>query len=352
MRKFIQLLQNLRRLRNYLDIRSRSLTLKRFINILKAEYSRMKGLEKPIGLPFEFIIDPSNICQLRCPLCPTGSGTSRRKKGRMSFELFKDIVNQIEDYALHIFLYNWGEPLLAPNITDFIRYAVSKNIAVSISSNMSFPLSTRLAEDLLTSGLSTLIFSLDGASQEVYSKYRVGGDFELVARNIKILATMKKKLGLRKPVMEWQYLMMRHNVKDVKKAENLAKEWGVNVITFTKCVNLPFGKERANKGLAEKWFLPKEVHRRIYYDVTNEDVKSRRCWWLWRAMIVNWDGGVSPCCYVGDDENTDFGNLSQDRVKNIWLNEKYQKSRCVFKTGLLNSNTICSHCSVAIGIGR
>ena len=39
-------------------------------------------------IPKEIIIEPTNICNLKCPVCPTNFALTRNK-GFMDFELFK-----------------------------------------------------------------------------------------------------------------------------------------------------------------------------------------------------------------------------------------------------------------------
>ncbi|WP_176231272.1 SPASM domain-containing protein [Candidatus Hakubella thermalkaliphila] len=56
---------------------------------------------------------------------------------------------------------------------------------------------------------------------------------------------------------------------------------------------------------------------------------SSSCSWLYRTAVINWDGGVSPCCsfhMTGYPEN-DFGNIQKESFKDIWNNELYRNSR-------------------------
>jgi MoaA/NifB/PqqE/SkfB family radical SAM enzyme len=80
----------------------------------KLHYSRLKSM------PYRYTIDPINICNLRCPLCPTGLGILARKQGKMQFDKYKDIIDQIASYAYQIELYNWGEPFLHPHIFEMV----------------------------------------------------------------------------------------------------------------------------------------------------------------------------------------------------------------------------------------
>lgn len=79
---------------------SRSLqhsTPRRWNNHILAEAQYRLGLSQARGLPPLVHVDPINYCNLRCPLCPTGQGTLGRKRGRMPFDLFRILVDQIAD---------------------------------------------------------------------------------------------------------------------------------------------------------------------------------------------------------------------------------------------------------------
>ena len=87
-------------------------------------------------MPYVYIIDPANVCNLRCPLCPTGNGTADRPKKLMSLACYTGIIDQIRPYAIEVILHNWGESLLHPKIVDMIRYTSAANIGTSVSSHL------------------------------------------------------------------------------------------------------------------------------------------------------------------------------------------------------------------------
>ena len=47
-------------------------------------------------LPIQVNIEVSSICNLRCPVCPTGAGTLKRAKPLMSYEDLKKIIDEIK----------------------------------------------------------------------------------------------------------------------------------------------------------------------------------------------------------------------------------------------------------------
>ena len=93
----------------------------------------------------------------------------------LEWELYKCLIDETGDFLFGIELCNWGEPLIHRQTPEFIRYAKSKEIMVSIHSSMSIHLSDEYIRNLVTSGLDRLIVSVDGATQETYEKYRRGG---------------------------------------------------------------------------------------------------------------------------------------------------------------------------------
>jgi MoaA/NifB/PqqE/SkfB family radical SAM enzyme len=87
-------------------------------------------------------------------------------------------------------LFYLGEPLLCDHLPSMISYARQNKIKAFVSTNLNI-LDNKKAEGLIESKLDYLLVSLDGASQEIYEKYRVGGDFNKVIANIRML--IKKK---------------------------------------------------------------------------------------------------------------------------------------------------------------
>jgi len=81
-------------------------------------------------------------------------------------------MDEVGDYVFFLDLFNWGEPLLDPNLEELVRIASARRIVTNVSSNLSLPLSDERIESLVKSGLCQLVVSLDGTSQETYQNYR------------------------------------------------------------------------------------------------------------------------------------------------------------------------------------
>ena len=326
------------------EIALRHGTWKKLFNFLRIELQLRLGRTKVWGYPYEWEIDTTNICQLKCPLCHTGLGTVNRQKGVMHFDLFSKTIDEIKDYSIWLSLYSWGEPFLNREIDKYIAYANKANIATMISSNLNKPLTPEMAESLIRSGLDVLIISLDGTTQEVYEVYRVGGHLERVLDNIRLIAQKKKELGYRTPYLEWQFIVMRPNEYQIPEARRMAKELGVDGIVF-KNVDFPHGED--DPEVAERW-LPTSTDgiRREQPFAKPYHENGVRCWRLWRSGVVNWDGGYAPCCYL-TDASDDFGDVKSHSIKEIWGNERYVTARGLFKDGYVPEVHVgCLNCNV------
>ena len=322
----------------------RYFTWKKLLNCIGVEAQLRLGRRKVWGAPFEWEIDTTNICQLKCPLCHTGLGTIHRDKGIMHYDVFTKTIDQIKGYCAWLTLYSWGEPFLNRRIHEFVAYAHQNKIATIISTNLNKPLTPEMAENIIKSGLDVMIISLDGVTQEVYETYRVGGRLERVLANIRLLVQKKKELGYAMPHLEWQFIVMRQNEHQMEDSRRLAAELGVDSIVFKK-VDFPHGED--DPKVAEQW-LPREhpgyLRGDPFYKPYHED--GERCWRLWRSAVVNWDGGLAPCCYL-TDKSDDFGDVNTSTVADIRNNSNYLTARGLFQDGYTPQQWVgCMSCSV------
>lgn len=187
-----------------------SSTISKLFNLLAVKCQKHLRCEIVRGMPYRYSLDPTNACNLKCPVCPTGIGKLDRKIGMFDFEAYKAIVEQIAPYAFSLELYNWGEPFLHPRIFEMIEYAHRQRISIRLSSNLNH-FSSEMAERTVRSGLDRLIVSIDGSTQEVYEKYRRNGSLEQVLQNVRQLVEAKKQLSKSNPLILMRILVQQHN---------------------------------------------------------------------------------------------------------------------------------------------
>ncbi len=341
-------IENLRRHAGYLQRYPRHLkallthaTVKKLANFIHAEAERLLRCARLKSRPYYYWIDVNNICNLRCPLCDTGRKALGRPRQMMDFELFKSLFAKIEPYALEVCLYNWGEPLLNPDIYRMIAHVAKHRIGTNLSTNFSFPMTDAQLEKLARSGLEQLIVSLDGIDQTVYEIYRQGGNIQTVRDNVQRLHTIRERLGVKTPQIEWQFIVFKHNEHQRDEARRRHQQIGFDTIRFSS-PGLPY-VDMFNTDLAAR-YMPQNKNYWQYNPnllLDKEYIDEQICHYLYRTAAVNPDGGLTPCCFLHEAKH-DFGDLKTDTIDGIWNNAKYLSARSLFaKTPLKQPQTTC-----------
>lgn len=320
---------------------ARHTTLRKILNLCITSLQSVLRTSHVRGYPYRYYIEPTNACNLRCPFCLGWQERSSRRKGMMSLESFQKIVDEITPYTYWIDLYNRGEPLVNPAAIEMIAYAHAHNIAIKLSTNLHL-LDAERVEQLIRSGLDYLVVPLDGGTQETYEKYRVGGDFETVLCNLRLIVEKKRELNSRTPYITIRTLIMKHNEHEMDVMRALARDIGVDNLIFTLMI-----ANIEKDSVIDEWLPTDENYS--WYDYqhkTNKITGSlRSCSELWQRMTINWDGSVFPCCFV-DEVEMSFGNTNPATIEVIWNNKAYTVSRRVFDRDYKPKGTVtvCSTC--------
>lgn len=340
-------LRRLPRIGRYLRPIVRHGTLQKLANIARIE-TELRGRKITLrGHPYYYLIDVCNVCNLRCPLCPTGLETLDRYQGMMSFHEYRTILDKVAPHALVVSLYNHGEPFLNKDIFHIIEYTASNNIASNLSSNFNWPVRFD-PKDIVRSGLEYLTISLDGASPESYVKYRVRGDFKEVVENVKAVVAARRELKSRTPFLEWQFIVFKHNEHEIAKAKELAAEWGVDLLRFTSPGVPP--ELMHDREISQKWMPENRNFWELNPTIVDEKgfLFDQACFYLYRSMSIYPGGGVSPCCFVHDKKD-DFGNILESNVEDIWNNERYRSARMLFGQASYDeprAKIVCDTCPI------
>lgn len=287
------------------------------------------------GLPRPRIINiepVSNLCQLRCPLCPTGIRMLDYPPTIMPLDLFKTILDKMPFINI-LELYRSGEPFLNPDLFAMIRYARDRNIKVVVSTHFSFSQPDDFFEQIATSGLEKLFVSLDGASQESYEQYRVGGSYDLVISNIAKLVKAKKKLSCAKPEIIWQFLVNKYNEHELAAAHRISHDLNISLDIRPMDLDDELPDMTLNATIEERMahWLPENEHyiAERYRGDRRSPLFPGLCRDLFTRMVVTVDGDVMPCCMVWD-HNNNFGNLLTDSFDDIWYSQQYRDARSHF----------------------
>ena len=319
--------------------------LKKLLNWILVEASARVRAPQPWGFPTILQVEPTNRCNLRCTLCPVAEGLER-PAGQMELELFKSLIDQVGEYVFLILLWEWGEPFINPRIYEMIAYAKQRGIKLVTSTNGHLFARKENAEKVVRSGLDTLIFALDGISQETYERYRRDGKLETILQGIRNVVEAKKALGSKTPLINLRFIVMQHNEHEVGQLRELAESLGVDTLTL-KTLFPGHGTDPTKDG--ENPFIPSDPrYRRFSYreeDGSRIRVQRNPCRVLWISPAVHWNGVVCPCSF-DVEEKVPFGDLKTASFKNIWFGDVLTGMRRRFRDDW-NSIPLCSGCSYA-----
>jgi len=292
-----------------------------------------------VGSPMSISIEPTTSCNLRCPECPSGLRAFTRPTGMLDPVFFKKILDQISPRLTLINFYFQGEPFLNRHLTSLIKMAADKKIYTSTSTNAHY-LDDETARKTVESGLSRLIISIDGTTQESYQQYRIGGNLGKVIEGTKRIIEWKKKLNSSTPHVIFQFLVVKPNEHQTNDVLKLAEELNVDEVKFKTAQVYDF--ENGNPLIPEN---NKYSRYRLKPDGKWElkNKMENHCWRMWQGCVITWDGSLLPCCFDKDAQNR-IGNLSDNNFNSIWKGTEYNKFRNAVLTNRQEID-ICKNCT-------
>jgi len=297
------------------------LNLHKLINALKtgASFWLSVCFRQPFvwGMPYSYSIEPTSICNLSCPECPTGKCLTNRSKVEMPLWLYQSLINQIAPNGLYLMLYLQGEPFLNPNIFEMVKIAKKNKIYSCISTNGHF-LDKQNAEQIVASGLNRLIISLDGTTNETYSQYRQGGNFEKVLECIKTLVQAKQSLKSPTPYIILQFIVFKHNQHQLDEFKALGKSLRVDK-TELKTAQL-YDFENGHPMMTD--LLKFSRYRKSGGHFVVKKAIRNTCKRIWTTAVVTSDGMVVPCCY---DKIAKYpmGDAGANQLESLWKGQLF-----------------------------
>ena len=314
--------------------------LRRRFNYLKVKYSAVKGLKRSLGSPILLTIEPTNICNLKCPICETGAGILNRAKKNMTLEEFKHVLDQFDDNLEQLFFYFMGEPFLNKDAYDMIQYASDKGIYVTSCTNGE----QVEPEKLVNSGIGEIDFQISGMTQDVHEIYRIGANLERTFQNLEETIKIRNFSFSRKHKMAIVagFILMKHNEHQVDNFIKYCQSIGVDKYNIIgTCLR------DVNQG---EVFLPSD---RSYWYYDEEEYKQGNlvpkirpdnyCGWIYSTATILVNGDVVACCRDPKGEYF-IGNVFKERFSDIWNNQKYRAIRYRVSTNS-NNMKLCRLCS-------
>ena len=272
--------QNLRLLRNYLH-----------------------GDLECAGLPTTAVMGVTNRCNLSCPMCLRAV---REFPGpELGFDFFRIVIDQGAPFFRYISLDGPGEPMLNPDIHRIAEYCRAAGIRVVYSTNATM-LSPENIDAILSSGLDHIIFSVNGATREVFEKYNRGASYEHVVSGIQRF--LHTKISRRSRILVTiQMVRLPETIPQARRFQTIWRVPGVDSVRIKADV---VRTEAAQAGTRRKAKTP-----------------VNRCPRLWNGpLYVNYDGEVNGCPGVLFRAKS-LGNAREQSLNELWNGKRMREMR-------------------------
>ena len=277
--------------------------------------------------------EPTNICNLACEMCPSGKGMLKRPRGTADMDLYRKFITENRETLINIILHFQGEPLMCQQLGEMISFARRNRIHTMFSTNGQ--LLAQNIDIIRNARPDRIIVSLDGLSDETYTKYRVGGKVQNVLNGLEKLSQLPAN---ERPFIELQFLVFSHNEHEIPELQKLKKKYHIDKITL---------KSAQIYEESQIDFLP-ENQKYSRYNISNGKVKLKKvaenhCKRLIFGTVVCFDGRVVPCCFDKDADH-EFGNISNQSLTEIRNSKKFRNFvKQVFSQR--NGIEICNNCT-------
>jgi radical SAM protein with 4Fe4S-binding SPASM domain len=335
-RPAFRLIYGLRALKE--GFRGRKASLRGAGEHIKSTVSFMRGSRVVAGRPMNITIEPTNTCNLRCPVCETGAGILKRTPQHMTMEQFKTVIDKIAPYTNTLMFYFMGEPFLNKHSYDMIAYAKSQGIpfvTTCTNGDLVDP------EKLIKCGIDEVSFQIGGMTQETHQVYRINSNLERVFKNLRAALSARKASGTKLRITSG-FILMKHNEHQVEEFKRTMTEWGVDTPTIIDpCVRT------YEEGLR---YLPTDLNHWFYDPEAFNKGRLRprfyppnECPWIYYSLSIHVSGNVVPCCRDPLGENV-MGNLITQGLDEVWNGEKFKAFRDQLHKdqGSINICRLCS----------
>jgi organic radical activating enzyme len=275
------------------------------------------------GFPPVLQIEPTSICNYRCPFCfqtdPTFTKRGTAHMGMMTMDLFQRAIDEANGQCEAITLASRGEPLLHPQIAEMLAYTAGKFLALKVNTNGYF-LDEELSHAILAADINTLVVSAEAVEAESYAMFRVRGRFETVVTNVAQFRQIQQR---QYPKARTLLRVSGVKVEGTPSLEQMQRFWGwwadqVCYVDYNPWEN---------------------TYKKEPNDITEP------CSDLWRRLFLWWDGTVNPCD-VDYRSLLATGKFPYETLADVWNGEHYNWLRRQHLEGKRGECNPCQKCTV------
>ena len=278
----------------------------------------------PIHLDFQL----NYSCNMKCPMCDWSwdNVKGQGKRSWVPIETFHKIIDDGVEKGLKAIGVNWGnEPLIRPDLPEFVAYASQKGVIDIFLHTNGMLLSEDMSERLIDAGVTRLGVSLDAHTQETYDKIRIGGDLEKVHRNIFNFLEIRERKNRRLPVFSLNFVQMPVNTHEL---DGFLEFWRpyADYFAIQNLIDLTVKVGNVDDAMPE------------------EEIIDFRCGHAMRRGTVMYDGSYLPCCISSYAPQLALGNIRDNTVSEFWNSDTVKELQRIHTNGEYYKNPVCRAC--------
>ena len=292
----------------------------------------MRGSTTLPYLPLKLHLEPTSVCNLRCPMCPQSIDAVKGDMGYIDLDLYRKIVDESAGFVREINLFFRGEPLLHQKMGEILRYGRSKGVRQHVNTNATI-LRDKQARMLIECGASKVTISFDGPDKATYEQMRKGATYEVTLENVRHFLALVKEY--REQGWDVPYTVMQVILPYDPQSPG---------------PEIPAHMKALFDGLPVNEWDPIWPHGWAGVMQENGVVEAQPygdnyhpCNWLWKSLAIYWDGRVASCCadFSGDQV---IGDVRMQYLAEVWNGEPMVRLRTLQVEGRYKEASLCSGC--------
>ena len=249
-------------------------------------------------------LEPTDVCQLACPLCARETDQEFKKSNKNHLTLSQiqkhfsdDVIKELDKMFM---CGNYGDPAAGKYTLDIYNYFRKINPKITLGMNTNGALQTTFwwhgLGQILNQPLDYCVFSIDGL-EDTNPVYRVNSNWSKLMSNIQAFIATGGNA-------HWDMLVYKHNQHQVDECEQLARDMGF------------------------KWFRAKVSKRgftdRLEFPINWQPVVTEsgpiECHVLKeQSMYLDAQGRLIPCCWLGARQSNFELESEFDSIQQSWI---------------------------------
>lgn len=302
-------------------------------------------------------LDATTDCNLECIFC-LRVFMEHIHNHHVTPEEMQALAEQAFDGCSGISLSLGAEPLLNRHLDELLNLLGEYPYVHTTMTTNGLTLSPKNTRLLVDNQYKEITVSIDGATKETFESVRINGKFDKLLQNLERLQALKREKGSEYPKLKINMALMKRNVHELPQFVEMIKRLGAEKVRFQyfmitheslteEC--LWFDKERSNRYLSEAIRACEEagievdappLFREERKNGEEKQLRTQRCHWPWKGMLIDSDGNALPCCQW---KGKPLGNVNEEGFQAVWNGEGYRQLRRDWITGDLNES--CRNCS-------